>query len=82
MLLTAFDLDTIQAMGEIGKLLVVAGIVLAAVGAILIAARRLGVRRLPGTLVLSGRHVTFVFPILLCIVLSLLLTLILFLFRK
>jgi hypothetical protein len=71
-----------RTVGEMGKLLVLAGLVLAAAGVLLIAAARLGWRRLPGTLVLSGRHVTFVFPILLCVVISLLLTLILSLWRR
>ena len=65
-----------------GKLLVVAGVVLAAAGLLLLAAARLGWRRFPGTLVFSGKHVTFVFPILLFVVISLLLTLILALWRR
>ena len=65
-----------------GKLLVVAGAVLAAAGLLLLAAARLGWRRFPGTFVFSGKHVTFVFPILLCVVISLLLTLILALWRR
>ena len=65
-----------------GKLLVVAGIVLAALGAILLAAGKLGARRFPGTLVVSGRYGTFVFPILLCVVLSIVLTILLSLWRR
>ena len=65
-----------------GKLLVLAGVVLAAAGLVLLAVAKLGWRRFPGTVVLSGKHVTFVFPVLLCIVLSLLLTLILSLWRR
>jgi hypothetical protein len=71
-----------KALGEMGKLLVLAGIVLAAAGLLLLAAARLGWRRFPGTLVFSGKHVTFVFPLLLCVVISLLLTLILSLWRR
>ena len=69
-------------MGEIGKFLLIAGIAIAAAGALLIAAGRLGYRRLPGTLVVSGRHWTFVFPVLLCIVLSILLTVLLSIFKR
>jgi hypothetical protein len=69
-------------MGELGRLLLIAGITLAAVGAAVLAAGRLGVRRLPGTLVVPGRHGTFVFPILLCVVLSILLTIILSLGKR
>jgi hypothetical protein len=69
-------------MGDMGKLLLVAGLGLAAVGALLLAAARLGWRRFPGTIVLSGKHATFVFPLLLCLIVSLLLTLILSLWRR
>ena len=69
-------------MGELGKFLLVAGIALAAIGGLLLAAGRVGARRIPGTLVVSGRHGTFVFPVLLCIVLSILLTILLSIFRR
>jgi hypothetical protein len=48
----------------------------------LLAAGRFGARRIPGTLVVSGRHGTFVFPVLLCIVLSILLTILLSIFKR
>ena len=69
-------------VGELGRILLIAGITLAVLGAIVLAAGRLGVRRLPGTIVISGRHGTFVFPILLCLVLSILLTIILSFWRR
>jgi len=65
-----------------GKLLLVAGLALAALGGLLLAAARLGARRIPGTIVFSGKHVTFVFPLLLCLVLSIVLTLILSFWRR
>lgn len=70
------------AMGEMGKLLVFAGLALAALGAMLLLAGRLGSRRFPGTLVVSGRHGTFVFPILLCVLLSIVLTIVFSLWRR
>jgi len=69
-------------VGELGKFLLVAGVALAAIGGLLLAAGRVGARRIPGTLVVSGRHGTFVFPVLLCIVLSILLTILLSIFRR
>ncbi|HET9794488.1 MAG TPA: DUF2905 family protein [Thermoanaerobaculia bacterium] len=69
-------------VAEIGRFLLIAGIAIAAIGGLVLAAGRLGARRIPGTLVVSGRHGTFVFPILLCIVLSLLLTILLSIFRR
>lgn len=69
-------------MGEMGKLLLVFGLVVAVIGGLLLAAARLGMRRISGTLVVSEKHVTFVFPFLLCLVLSLVLTLVLTLWKR
>jgi hypothetical protein len=69
-------------MSELGRLLFFAGVALALLGALLLAAGRLGFKRFPGTLVVSGRHATFVFPILLCLILSIVLTIVLSLFRR
>ena len=64
---------------EIGKLLLVLGIVLVGVGLLLSLGGKLPFRlgRLPGDIVYQGRHGTFYFPIITCIVLSVVLTLIL-----
>lgn len=66
---------------ELGKLLIVAGVCLAAVGAWFVFGGRVPFRlgRLPGDIAYHGRHGGFYFPIVTCIVLSLLLTLILWL---
>lgn len=71
----------IEPAREIGKLLLVAGIALAALGAMLMTGARLPFRlgRLPGDVVYSGRHGTVFFPIVTCILLSVALTLILWL---
>jgi ABC-type tungstate transport system substrate-binding protein len=65
-------------LGELGKLLLIAGIALAAVGALLLAGGRLPfrLRRLPGDISYQGRGGTFYFPVVTCIVLSLAFTLI------
>lgn len=62
---------------EIGKLLVVLGLLVAAVGAFLALAGKLPFRlgRLPGDIAYQGRHGSFYFPIVTCILLSLGLTL-------
>jgi hypothetical protein len=54
------------------------GVLLAAVGAFLMLGPKLPFRlgRLPGDVVYQGRHTTFYFPIVTCIVLSVLITLI------
>jgi len=64
---------------EIGKLLVVVGVVLVAAGLLLTLGGRLPFRlgRLPGDIAYQGRHGSFYFPIVTCILLSVALTLIL-----
>jgi hypothetical protein len=64
---------------EIGRLLVVIGIVLVAAGLLLTLGGRLPFRlgRLPGDIAYQGRHGSFYFPIVTCILLSVALTLIL-----
>ena len=64
---------------EFGKTLLIFGLVIAATGAILLAGSKLPLRigRLPGDISYHGRHGTFYFPIVTCIVLSVVLTLLL-----
>jgi hypothetical protein len=63
---------------ELGKGLLILGLVIAAVGGFLLAGAKLPLRigRLPGDIVYQGRHTTFYFPIVTCIVLSVVLTLV------
>ncbi|HXO00103.1 MAG TPA: DUF2905 domain-containing protein [Candidatus Acidoferrales bacterium] len=62
---------------ELGKFLLVIGIVLAAAGALLMSGSKLPFRlgRLPGDIVVQGRNSSFYFPIVTCIVVSVVLTL-------
>ncbi len=66
---------------EIGKLLLVAGLLLVGVGTLLLLGAKLPWRlgKLPGDIVFQGRHTTFYFPIVTCLVLSAALTLVLWL---
>lgn len=63
---------------ELGKVLLICGVLLAAVGLFFLAGAKLPFRlgRLPGDISQHGRHGTFYFPIVTCIVLSVALTLI------
>jgi Protein of unknown function (DUF2905) len=63
---------------EIGKLLLVVGVVFVGAGALMIFGARLPFRlgRLPGDISYQGRHTSFYFSIVTCIILSLALTLI------
>jgi cytochrome c biogenesis factor len=62
---------------ELGKVLLILGVVLACSGAFLLLGARLPLRlgRLPGDIVYQGRNSTFYFPLMTCIVVSLVLTL-------
>ncbi len=66
-----------EPLRELGKMLLIAGVVLAGAGALFLFAGRLPFRlgRLPGDISYQGRHGSFYFPIVTCIVLSVALTL-------
>lgn len=70
-------------MPEIGKLLVIVGIVIALLGLALwsgIGAGWLG--RLPGDIRIERGHSSFYFPIVTCIIVSIVLSLLISLFRR
>lgn len=66
---------------EMGKLLLALGVLLTVVGAVLVMGAKLPFRlgRLPGDIVHHGSHTTFYFPIVTCIVLSVVFTLVMWL---
>ena len=68
-------------MTGIGKLLILFGVILIVVGVVVVLAGRahLPIGRLPGDVVYRGKNTTVYFPIVTCIVLSVLLSLILWL---
>ena len=61
-------------MVDVGKLLVGLGAVLLVVGAAVWFLGRLGFRGLPGDIRYQGQHVQFYFPIVTCILISLIIT--------
>jgi hypothetical protein len=70
-------------MNELGKFLVIAGLLLVVMGALLWSGVGRGwLGRLPGDIHSSRGNFHFYFPIITCLILSALLTLILWLFRK
>ena len=70
-------------MQEIGKLLFIAGLVVAAVGLVLWKTGGLGaIGRLPGDISVERPGMSFYFPITTCIVISVILTLLMWLFRR
>ncbi|MDZ7392135.1 MAG: DUF2905 domain-containing protein [candidate division KSB1 bacterium] len=67
----------------VARILIVVGLLLAGVGVVLLLFKQLPLLgRLPGDVVVQRKHFTFYFPVTTCIVLSLLLTLILYLFAR
>jgi len=65
---------------QLGKFLVITGVLLVAVGLLVMVGTKLsflGLGRLPGDIIYKGKHGAFYFPIVTCLVLSVLLTLIL-----
>jgi formate hydrogenlyase subunit 3/multisubunit Na+/H+ antiporter MnhD subunit len=71
----------VEPLRELGKALLVFGALLVLIGGVLLVGAKLPLRigRLPGDIVYQGRHTTFYFPIVTCIVLSVALTLLLWL---
>ena len=68
----------------LGRLLITAGFVLVAVGLLVTFAGRLPFRlgRLPGDIYFQGKNTSFYFPLATCLLLSALLTLVMWIFRK
>jgi hypothetical protein len=65
-----------------GRILVITGIVLVAAGLLWPYLARLGLGRLPGDIAIRGEHGGFYFPIVTCLLVSLVLTLIFWLAGK
>ena len=71
-------------MGEMGRVLIVAGIVLIAAGAIFLLLSRTGIPlgRLPGDIVYKGKNTAIYFPLATCILLSVVVSVVLYLVGK
>ena len=63
-------------MGDIGKLLLVAGLALAVIGAVFVVGSRFGLGHMPGDISVSRGNFSFFFPVVTCIVVSIVLTLV------
>ncbi len=70
-------------MAVFGKALVLLGVLIVAVGIILMLGARIPwLGRLPGDIYIKRDSFTFYFPLTTCLLLSLILTLVLYLFRR
>ena len=69
-------------MESLGKIFITMGIVLLLVGGILIIGERFGLGKLPGDIFIQKGNFTFFFPIVSSLVISLLVTLLLNIFKR
>ncbi len=69
---------------SLGRMLIAAGLLLAALGALISIGQRLPIRlgRLPGDIVIRGKHSLFYFPLVTCLLISVVLSLVLWLFNR
>ncbi|HEX3651851.1 MAG TPA: DUF2905 domain-containing protein [Rhizomicrobium sp.] len=67
---------------DIRRLLIVVGLVLVAAGVLWPWLGRLGLGRLPGDIAIQRQNFSFYFPVVTCLVISVALTLLFWLFRK
>ena len=65
-----------MALGDAGKLLLIAGAVILVLGGVLVLLTRIGVTQLPGSISVSNGGFSFFFPVAFCVVVSVVLTLI------
>lgn len=63
-----------MAFGDVGKLLLITGAVIAVVGGVILLLTRAGVTQVPGSISISSGNFSFFFPVLFCIVVSVVLT--------
>lgn len=72
-----------HSMAPLGKALIVAGLLIASVGLLLLLSGKFGwIGRLPGDITIRRENFTFHFPLATCLLVSAILTLLLWLFRK
>jgi hypothetical protein len=71
-------------MPQLGKTLIIAGVALAALGLLVLAGDRLPFKlgQLPGDLIWRGKNSTFYFPLVTCLLLSLIGSLIMWLVQR
>ena len=69
--------------GPVGKLLILLGVFIILIGFFLLVGEKIPwVGRLPGDIIIRKKNFTFYFPIVTCILISIILTLLFALFRK
>ncbi len=70
-------------MSDFGRLLILFGVALVGVGVLLMLAGKVPwLGKLPGDFYYKGEHVTFYFPLATCVLVSIVLSLLFYLFRR
>ncbi len=71
-------------MVTIGRTLIALGLIILAIGTILTISEKLPIRlgRLPGDIVIRGKNSAFYFPLATCLLLSVILSFVMWLFRR
>lgn len=71
-------------MGDVGRVLIGIGLIIAAVGAVILVAGKAGLPlgRLPGDFTWRGKHTTVYFPLMTCVAISVVLSLVAWLMRR
>jgi len=64
------------------RILITLGLIIASIGVLFPYLKQIGLGKLPGDIILRGENSTFYFPVVSCIAISLLLTVIFNLFRS
>ena len=69
---------------SLGRILITLGIILVLLGLVLVGAERLPLRigRLPGDIYIRAKHTSFYFPIVTCLLLSVVFSLVMWLLRR
>ena len=69
-------------MGSFGKIFITMGIVLLLIGGIFVIGEKFGLSKLPGDIFIQKGNFTFFFPVVSSLIISLLLTLLLNIFKR
>ena len=67
-----------------GRILIALGLLVAALGVLISLGERLPIRlgRLPGDIIIRGKHSVFYFPLVTCLLISVVLSVVLWLFKR